>query len=182
MDRFEEYSKRIISDLIKDLKCVDWQAAGVVGNFAAETGKFKIYQEISPTVKGSKGGYGWAQWTGPRRRSFEAWCHENHLHVDSYEGNYGFLVHELKGTENKALKALYKTNTANEAAKVFMEKYERPGIPALDKRIKYANEALKIYREGKTVITPTVEDQPYLVQYLIKLIAWVSRLFTKEKK
>jgi len=178
MDRFTEYSRRIIKDLIKDVNCVDWQAAGVVGNFAAETSKFKIYQEIKPVVSGSRGGYGWAQWTGPRRRAFELWVKEANLNIDSYEANYGFLLHELKGPENAALKALYKTKTSGEAAEVFMLKYERPGIPALAKRKKYAEEALIIYREA----IPVHEEQTQVPNWIVRIIEFIKNLFSKEKK
>lgn len=177
MDKFNEMSLKIIRDLIKDVNCVDWQAAGVVGNFAAETGKFKIYQEIRPTVAGSKGGYGWAQWTGPRRRAFETWAKSQGLSVDSYEGNYGFLLYELKGAENAALKALYKTKTAAEAAEVFMKKYERPGIPALKKRIQYAEEALKVYRNApiEKKVPPVAEQKPKT--FWEKIIEFITNLF-----
>lgn len=43
-----------------------------------------------------RGGFGWAQWTGPRRVEFEQWAAANHLDTHSDEANYGFLVHELK--------------------------------------------------------------------------------------
>lgn len=147
MDKFQELSPRIIRDLIKDLDLTAEQAAGIVGNLGHETGRFKFMQEIKPVVPGSKGGYGWAQWTGPRRRSFEAWAKNHYYDINSYEANYTFLVRELEGSENEALQALRKTNTVEEAAISFMDKFERPGVKHTASRIKLAQEALSLYSQ-----------------------------------
>lgn len=37
-----------------------------------ERGGFTLLQEQKPTVAGSKGSFGWYQWTGPRRRAYFA--------------------------------------------------------------------------------------------------------------
>lgn len=62
---------RLMGDLSRDLGLTSYQAAGIVGNFSVETGGFRHQQELNPTVAGSRGGYGMAQWTGPRRRALE---------------------------------------------------------------------------------------------------------------
>lgn len=132
---------RLVSDLMRDLNLTQEQAAGVVGNLAHETGGFKHMQEIAPVVPGSRGGFGIAQWTGPRRKAFEAWAAENGLDPNSYEANYGFLQHELKNTpEGAVLGPLSQAQTAEEAARVFSDQFLRPGIPAMGSRLAFANQ------------------------------------------
>ena len=65
-----EIGPRLVADLARDFNLTPAQAAGIAGNLAHETGGFKHMQEIQPMIPGSRGGYGFAQWTGPRRRAF----------------------------------------------------------------------------------------------------------------
>ena len=88
----EDIGKRLMGDISEALGLTDAQAAGIVGNFAHETMDFKFLQEIEPTVPGSKGGRGFAMWTGPRRKQFEAWSKENNLDPDSYEASFGLTL------------------------------------------------------------------------------------------
>lgn len=138
----------------KDLNLTNVHVAGMFGNFGVETGKFKHMQEIQPVVAGSRGGYGWAQWTGPRRKEFEEWCRLNGQTPYTDEANYAFVVHELRNKENKALVQLRKTTTVKAAAETFMALYERPGVPHAATRIKYAEEAFEILENKRTPTTP----------------------------
>jgi hypothetical protein len=132
----ESVGTRLMSDLQEVLGITKAQAAGIVGNFDHETGGFKYLQEIEPVVPGSKGGRGFAMWTGPRRKAFEAWSAENNLNPDSYDASFGFFIHEVQNTnEGRFMEALEKTTTAEEAAKVFSRNYLRPGKPRMSKRI-----------------------------------------------
>tara|TARA_R100000773_G_C4221284_1_gene120355 strand:+ start:2807 stop:3577 length:771 start_codon:yes stop_codon:yes gene_type:complete len=116
----------------------DFQAAAIVGNLDQETGGFKFMQELDPAVKGSKGGYGFAQWTGPRRKAFEAWASQNNLDISSYDANFGFLVHEIQNNDYfiKVMEKLSKTKNIDEATEVFSEGYLKPGIPKMNLRKK----------------------------------------------
>ena len=49
-------------------------AEGFAMNFADESGFDPGINERNPTVKGSRGGYGLYQLTGPRRRAYEAFA------------------------------------------------------------------------------------------------------------
>ncbi|MCA3303638.1 MAG: hypothetical protein INF98_15860, partial [Roseomonas sp.] len=49
-------------------------AQGIVANMIAESNLNPDINEIAPLVPGSRGGYGLNQWTGPRRRQFEAFA------------------------------------------------------------------------------------------------------------
>ena len=46
--------------------------------------------------------------------------------------------------DRKALQKSFKSNDINNATITFSEKYERPGVPHLEDRIKTANEIYKI--------------------------------------
>jgi peptidoglycan hydrolase-like protein with peptidoglycan-binding domain len=135
-----KYGPRLKNDLDLEL----FQAAAFFGNFAVESDQFRALQEYKPVVSGSRGGWGWAQWTGPRRRLFEAYAKAQGFKLDDPEAFYGFLIHELEGPERGALAAVKKTTSVEQATETVMKRYERPGVPHLDKRKQYAREALEL--------------------------------------
>lgn len=136
----EDIGQRLMGDVSEVLGLTDFQAAGIVGNFDHETGGFNYLQEIKPVVPGSKGGRGFAMWTGPRRKAFESWSNENNLNPDSYEASFGFFIHEVQNTsEGRFMKKLQETKTAEEAARVFSQGYLRPGKPMMKNRVSKAN-------------------------------------------
>jgi hypothetical protein len=141
-----------------DLKLTPAAAAGITGNLDLETGGFKHMQEIKPMVPGSRGGYGWAQWTGPRRDQFEAWVKKQKgLDPASKEANFGFLKHELLNTpEGKVLASLQGVDDAGQAATIFSDQYLRPGIPHMDRRVA----AAQGYAGGSPNIQPAGGAQP----------------------
>lgn len=114
-----EVASRLKADLMKDFKISDVAAGGIVASLAAESGGFKTMQEINPTVKGSRGGYGYAQWTGPRRLEFEKYAKDNNLDINSYEANYGNLKRELQGPEGAILKDLANAKDYHQATQIF---------------------------------------------------------------
>ncbi|MEN8950686.1 phage tail tip lysozyme [Planktotalea arctica] len=135
---------QLMNDLMRDFGLQKHQAAGVVGNLDHESAGFKSLQEISPIVAGSRGGWGYAQWTGPRRRQFEAWVQARGLDARSYAANYGFLKHELTSTEEKrVLPKLRAARTVDDATRIFSgssqrgnswDGFLRPGIPHMASR------------------------------------------------
>ncbi len=146
-------SSRLMSDLMSDFGLTRSQAAGVVGNLAHETGGFYTLQErgYQRYGKRARGGYGYAQWTGPRRREFEKWAANKGLPLNSYAANYGFLKHELKTTEKRALSKIKNAKTARQAAIATEKYYERPGTPHRSSRLAYT----KAIEAGASVPTPT---------------------------
>lgn len=65
---FESKAQTYLPQLVKDLGITQVQAAAILGNLGHESaGLQPNINEKNPTVKGSKGGYGWGQWTGSRR-------------------------------------------------------------------------------------------------------------------
>lgn len=130
----------IISGLVK--RGVPLVAAkGFTGNFSVESRLDPTINEIAPLVKGSRGGFGLAQWTGPRRRQLEAFAGSKGRDVGDPELQMDFLAWELANTEKSAANAIYSAKTPQDAAIAVSEKFLRPGIPHLDARIR-ATEAL----------------------------------------
>ncbi len=136
-------SDRLMFDLGEALGLEDFQVAGIVGNLGHESGGFETLQELAPLIPGSAGGFGYAQWTGPRRRAFEAWADENGLDVRSYKANLGFLLHELTETDEGAvLDKLRGAKNAAEATQIFSDTFLRPGIPHMDSRLAWTERVL----------------------------------------
>jgi len=148
---FKDTSMKLVSDLMQDFNLTKTQAAALVGNLAWESDNYQGMQEYEPTVKGSRGGYGFAQWTGARRRMFEAWSKENELDPNSYEANYGFLKFELSRANDEigsmgvnTIKKLKKTKDLDAATSVVMNEYLRPGIPHEEKRKERSSQVLDL--------------------------------------
>ncbi|MCA0424957.1 MAG: phage tail-type lysozyme domain-containing protein [Proteobacteria bacterium] len=159
--QFNRLAPLIMRALVRELAVHKYAAAAVVGNLAHETAGFTLMQEVKPVVAGSRGGYGWAQWTGPRRKQFEAWCAARGLKPSSYEGNLGFLLHELRGSERAALRMLEHSGADLHALTVAFEKlFERAGVPAHAARVRWAKRALALYeRSGDANSKPLADSR-----------------------
>ncbi|MDR0519399.1 MAG: phage tail-type lysozyme domain-containing protein [Clostridiales Family XIII bacterium] len=108
----------------------DEQTAGIMGNLRQEHG-----YETS--------GDGLAQWQGGRRAKLMSMKNPHSLKTQ-----LDFMVKvELGGGYSGVKKLLKKCKTVEDAAVVFCNKYERPGIPAMNKRIAYAREAYALYHK-----------------------------------
>ena len=134
---------------MQDFSASDLDAAAVFGNFGYECLGFTKLQEIKPTVAGSRGGYGWAQWTGDRRHTFEAYCKRNDLDPSTPLANYKFLFVELIGTEKGALAKLKAAKTLGEKVIAFEAAYERAGVKAYPKRQQWAAIALDALHQSE---------------------------------
>lgn len=198
---FEPIAVRMMSDLIADFGARgmrDFHAAAIAGNGGEESEGFTDVTENDPSS--GVGGLGFFQWTGRsaannRRLLFEQWLARpanvaKGYSPTDYGANYSFLYRELTGTEKGALAALLQTATLEEATQVFMERFERPGVPALAKRISYARRALAafvaagspmreqpvntgvvLHTPAQEVLAPTGLDLERLMQILAALSA-----------
>lgn len=153
---FEETSPLLMNRLMKDFDLTKEQAAGVIGNLAHESaGLVAGKQEINP-VGGGRGGLGWAQWTGPRRKAFEAYLERTGQSADDPEANYGFLKEELMGSEKGAINKLKNASTVEEATVAFEQGYERAGIKHYGPRTDYARRAADLYDPTATGGVPSL--------------------------
>lgn len=145
--------------LTKDFGLSKAQASGVVGNLSAETDGFRLMQEMKPLVPGSRGGYGLAQWTGARRRQFEAFAKSQGKPVSDLDTQYAFLKKEIGGNEawtGEGLPGFRRTLTPESSALYFRKYFERPGIPNDSRRLHDARQAFNAPGNAPSVdMTPT---------------------------
>lgn len=152
---FREWSPRMMRDLMAAFPT--WgpeDAAACVGNGGHESGGFKLMQELKPVVPGSRGGLGAFQWTGPRRKNFEAWCLSKGLHPHSYEASAGFLIHELKGPEKAAIAKTAKAKTLDAKVVAFELAFERAGVKHYPSRKQWARLALASFGDAPSPASP----------------------------
>src|SRR5438105_2311965 len=105
---FREKAPFIMTLLMRDFDLTAVQAAAIMGNIGHECNEFHAYHEIGQPE--GRGGYGWAQWTGPRRQKFFNWLARN-IWVFSWKSdiaNYLYLRDELKTEQKSAVQALKK--------------------------------------------------------------------------
>lgn len=168
---FRAKAPPIMKQLMADFGFSVDDAAAILGNIGTETGGFIHMQEIKPTVSGSLGGWGWCQWTGPRRRAFDAYCERNRLNKSSDKANYAFLFVELKGLESAAVPAVKNARTLEDKVKAFEAKFERAGVKHYDSRIFWAHQAKSAY-EQKLAAGPIPDVEPIPP----KPMSWLDRL------
>lgn len=156
---FTKWAPWLMGNLQRDFDLDLESSAAIVGNAGHESGGFLSLQEKRPLVPGSRGGYGIMQWTGPRRRDYEAYCSRNHFDPADIETNYKFLFVELKGSEGDRCLPVLKAAKGLDAKTVsFSEKFLRPGIPHLDSRKVWARRALDAWEKAPEADkTPKVE-------------------------
>ena len=109
-------------------------AQGVTMNLRDESGFDPNVNEVAPTVPGSRGGFGLAQWTGPRRVALEQFAAARGMDPGDYNLQLDFLVDELHGPERNALSSLLSSSTPGEAAAAFLRDFERPAQQHLERR------------------------------------------------
>ena len=141
---FDARAGWVVSRLMVDLPELKLNHAGsIVGNLGGESG-LEAINERHPLVRGSRGGFGWAQWTGDRRVRWEAWCEANALIPTDDEANYRWLIVELRSTHKHALDQLLKTESIEAGTETFEAYYERPRDlkAGLSDRIAFAKRAI----------------------------------------
>lgn len=101
-------------------------ADGFVMNFQDESGLNPGINEQNPTVEGSSGGFGLAQWTGPRRRQLEAFAQQSGKPVSDPDLQMDFLVSELQGSERGAAAKILAAQDAGQAGAAIVNSFLRP--------------------------------------------------------
>lgn len=160
---FNEWAPIFMAKLQDDFDLSLEDSAAIIGNAGHESGGFKSLQEKKPVVPGSRGGYGIMQWTGPRRRDYEAYCSRNRLNPADMDTNYKFLFVELKGPEGAALTPLRAAKGLDKKVESFMNKFLRPGIPHLESRIIWAKRALQAWDQAQRPVRRS-SDEVVVVQ------------------
>lgn len=101
-------------------------ADAFVMNFQDESGLNPGINETSPTVPGSRGGFGLAQWTGPRRKALEAFAAERGAPVGDANTQLDFLMTELQGPESTAAQSILSAPDTGSAAAAIVNNFLRP--------------------------------------------------------
>jgi len=181
--------------LLKDFpELGDLDAAAIFGNAGHESKGLTDDQEDKPTVKGSRGGLNWMQWTGPRRRAMEAYCQRNGLDPTSDGAAYKWLFLELKGDEKNALPAIKRAKTLRGKVEAFEKAFLRAGVKHYPSRMRWAEIALDEFTKPavrppepvKPVVppapaspSPTPPPAKQRQSLLGMLIDLILKLFTK---
>lgn len=154
-DNFIRVAPQYMQRFVNDFQVTKEDASAVFGNAGYESNGFTSLQEIKP-IGGGRGGYGWFQWTGPRRREFEAYCKRNNFDPSSNDANYKFLFVELTSTEKSAIPKLKAASTLKDKVIAFEESFERAGIKRYDERYKWAQLAYDAYNKQPVTESYTV--------------------------
>ena len=99
-------------------------ATGVALNFRDELGFNTGIQELNP--HNGRGGYGLAQWTGPRRVALENFAASRGAPADDPELQMDFFMQENAGPEAAAWQKVMAAPDASSAAASFVNEWERP--------------------------------------------------------
>jgi hypothetical protein len=104
----------------------DYVAKAFTANGIQESNLNPGINEKAPLVKGSRGGFGVFQWTGPRRRQLEAFAAEQGKPVNDLDLQLDFTVWETKNTEKHAYDTILRTGEVEGAALAVSNAFLRP--------------------------------------------------------
>ncbi|WP_422050137.1 phage tail tip lysozyme [Shimia sp.] len=120
------------------------EATGFVANFMVEAGV-----GLNPRAVGDNGNaFGIAQWNGPRRRAYIEFARKAGKDIGDLDTQIDFLFHELDTSEAGAWARIQQATTAEEAARLVSQHFERPGVPHLSRRIGHARSIFEQYQGG----------------------------------
>ena len=121
------------------------QVAAIIGNFIQESG-------MEPGTVSSFSGedsFGIAQWNpaAGRLQELQAWCAENRQDHTTLEGQLQFFMYDFLEKSPRFYRAaeFRATTSMPTAVRLFMENYERPGVPHYEGRLQYARDAYEQY-------------------------------------
>lgn len=101
-------------------------ADAFVVNFQDESGLNAGINEAAPVVPGSRGGFGLAQWTGPRRVALERFAAQRGVPASDEGVQLDFLMQELQGPEAAAGSAIMAAPDRATAADAVLREFLRP--------------------------------------------------------
>lgn len=132
-------------------------AQGVALNFRDESRFDTGIQELNP--HSGRGGYGLAQWTGPRRANLESFAASRGMPADDPNLQMDFFMAENAGPEAAAWQKVLAAPTTQDAAATFVNQWERPAAQhAAARTAKYQG----VGGAGVSVSDPTTDrTQPW---------------------
>lgn len=141
--------KKKVWNFFKDQKFSDAGVAGIMGNFALESG-------LDPTKKqlGGGPGRGLAQWEGPRWVMLQNKARQWGGNWYDLDIQLRFVMYELRSYP-QLVHALKTASDPRQAAILFEQIYERAGVKAHASRAGYASQ---FYNERKSLSEPDKKD------------------------
>ena len=139
-------------------------ADGFVMNFRDESGLNPGINEANPVVPGSRGGFGLAQWTGPRRAALEQFAAQSGRDVSDPNVQMDFLVTELQGPEAAAWKAISSAPDAGTAGAEIVNRFLRPAEGHRSRRAgQYSGQPIRTAQAGNFDLATLAElaGDPY---------------------
>lgn len=141
-------------------------ADAFIMNFQDESGLNPGINEANPIVPGSRGGFGLAQWTGPRRRALEQFASQRGAPASDTDTQLDFLMTELQGPESGAFQAIMSSPDTGSAAASIVNKFLRPAEQHRESRVaKYTGGASPSSPAGgaraASQIQPPASDQTF---------------------
>lgn len=129
-----------------------YQAAGLVGNFMQESGV-----NLNTSALNSIGAFGIAQWLGGRKDRLIDYATSQGKEATDLKIQLEFVMIELNGSESAAFKQILATTNVDEAARAVEKYYERSGGSAVEQRVAYSQDVLRLYG-GTNVIDNVVNN------------------------
>lgn len=140
------------------------QAAGVIGNFGAESmgnpaitqggwGSASMSNDEMMRVSGGGKAIGLAQWDGNRRKNLARFAKDNGGHWSDLQIQLEFLKHELETSEASMLKSKGFTDAGKDVkhyVTAFQEAFERAGKPNYPARFAAADNFMQNFNGGYT--------------------------------
>lgn len=120
-----ETSQRIKAGLV-ERGLPEHVADAFVLNFQSESGLDSGINEAAPMVPGSRGGFGLAQWTGPRRVALERFAAARGVPASDESVQLDFLMQELSGPEAAAGSVIMGAPDRATAADAILRQFLRP--------------------------------------------------------
>jgi hypothetical protein len=128
----DESAASVRDRLARDLNLTRDQSSGIVSNLLAEGGTMEGINERNP-APGTRGGFGWAQWTGSRRIAFEQWAAAHHRDIADPQTNYDYLVEDIRAHPD-TLNAVRSARDPTSAAAAFFP-FESGNDPGLQSQL-----------------------------------------------
>jgi hypothetical protein len=95
-------------------------------NMQDESGLNPGINEASPTVPGSRGGFGLYQLTGPRRVAYEQYAQQLGVDPSNVDAQLDFMMSELQGPEARAYQSIMAAPDTGSAAAAIVNDFLRP--------------------------------------------------------
>ena len=134
--------------LQSDLGLTANQAAGIASNLYAESGILPVHEKGKPW---DEGGINIAQWTGPRRKAFEAWAKSHGMDPMSEEAGVQYFEYSLTNNHPDVLEAVKRSTSAKQAATAFLN-YENPAAQYRGAHLANAEGFAKEYTENVPLV------------------------------